>query len=114
MEARHRSGFSRQRQQQNQMQNLQRRRKTVLDSAATWKANLRLRNPSETIRLNYFQTAARNRFNINQLETTDFHKFQNRLESGSGPGGRRFKSSLPDHYFQAYRSHFWFFVYSAV
>src|SRR5246500_1187684 len=30
---------------------------------------------------------------------------------GSGPGGRRFKSSLPDHYFQAHKLHFWFSVY---
>src|SRR5580692_4469730 len=27
---------------------------------------------------------------------------------GSGPGGRRFKSSLPDHYFQGLKPHFWF------
>ena len=32
----------------------------------------------------------------------------------SGPGGRRFKSSLPDQYFQADKPHFWFSVYSAV
>jgi hypothetical protein len=30
---------------------------------------------------------------------------------GSGPGGRRFKSSLPDHYFQTLKLHFWFSVY---
>jgi hypothetical protein len=30
---------------------------------------------------------------------------------GSGPGGRRFKSSLPDQYFQALKQHFWFSVY---
>ena len=41
----------------------------------------------------------RKRFNINQLKTTKFHKLQNHVESGSGPGGRRFKSSLPDHSF---------------
>jgi hypothetical protein len=33
---------------------------------------------------------------------------------GSGPGGRRFKSSLPDQYFQVDKQHFWFFVYIAV
>jgi hypothetical protein len=32
----------------------------------------------------------------------------------SGPGGRRFKSSLPDHSFQVHQQHFWIFVYSAV
>jgi hypothetical protein len=26
---------------------------------------------------------------------------------GSGPGGRRFKSSLPDHYFQSLTINFW-------
>jgi len=36
------------------------------------------------------------------------------MESGSGPGGRRFKSSLPDQYFQADKQRFWFFVYTAV
>ena len=30
---------------------------------------------------------------------------------GSGPGGRRFKSSLPDQYFQTLKRHFWFSVY---
>ena len=30
---------------------------------------------------------------------------------GSGPGGRRFKSSLPDQHFQALKLHFWFSVY---
>src|SRR5258708_26513400 len=30
---------------------------------------------------------------------------------GSGPGGRRFKSSLPDQSFQALKLHFWFSVY---
>jgi hypothetical protein len=32
----------------------------------------------------------------------------------SGPGGRRFKSSLPDHCFQAHKRHFWFFRHSGV
>ena len=30
---------------------------------------------------------------------------------GSGPGGRRFKSSLPDQSFQTLKQHFWFSVY---
>src|ERR1700735_2541252 len=30
---------------------------------------------------------------------------------GSGPGGRRFKSSLPDHYLQTHKRYFWFFDY---
>src|SRR5438874_13469503 len=33
---------------------------------------------------------------MNQLETTRFCKFRRAFEPGSGPGGRRFKSSLPD------------------
>ena len=32
---------------------------------------------------------------------------------GSGPGGRRFKSSLPDQYFEAHKLHFWFFRHTA-
>ena len=32
----------------------------------------------------------------------------------SGPGGRRFKSSLADQSFQAHKEHFWIFVYSDV
>ena len=36
------------------------------------------------------------------------------LESGSGPGGRRFKSSLPDQSFQALKQHFWSFAYIVV
>src|SRR5882724_4966404 len=33
---------------------------------------------------------------------------------GSGPGGRRFKSSLPDHSFQSLTIDFWSAVYSGV
>jgi hypothetical protein len=33
------------------------------------------------------------------LESTRFSKAQQAIESGSGPGGRRFKSSLPDQFF---------------
>src|SRR5258707_5285602 len=33
---------------------------------------------------------------------------------GSGPGGRRFKSSLPDQSFQRLKLHFWISVYTAV
>ncbi len=32
----------------------------------------------------------------------------------SGPGGRRFKSSLPDQSFLAVKQHIWFFVYSGI
>ena len=35
----------------------------------------------------------------NELESPNFSRFQQRLDSGSGPGGRRFKSSLPDQIF---------------
>jgi hypothetical protein len=48
------------------------------------------------------------------LESTEFYRFQQALESGSGPGGRRFKSSLPDQLFQVHKQDFWFFVYIAV
>jgi hypothetical protein len=41
----------------------------------------------------------RKRFNQNKLRTTRFHKVQFGIDSGSGPGGRRFKSSRPDHSF---------------
>ena len=34
-----------------------------------------------------------------------------RYGTGSGPGGRRFKSSLPDQSFQTLKLHFWFSVY---
>ena len=51
------------------------------------------------------------RFNINRLGSTKVHRFQQCLESGSGPGGRRFKSSLPDQSFLALKHHFWFSVY---
>jgi hypothetical protein len=33
---------------------------------------------------------------------------------GSGPGGRRFKSSLPDQFFQSDTKGFWSAVYTAV
>jgi hypothetical protein len=45
--------------------------------------------------------ASGKRFNINQLQSTKFYRFQQCVESGSGPGGRRFKSSLPDHLLQS-------------
>jgi hypothetical protein len=35
-----------------------------------------LRKPPTSINRNSFQQAARNKFNINQLETTDFNKLQ--------------------------------------
>jgi hypothetical protein len=57
---------------------------------------MRLRKPPISIKKSSFQQAACNSFNINRLETINFNKFQYVLECGSGPGGRRFKSSLPD------------------
>jgi hypothetical protein len=60
-----------------------------------------LQKPPTSTDPNSFQRAACNSFNINQLETANFNSFQYELESGSGPGGRRFKSSLPDHLFSA-------------
>ena len=60
------------------------------------------------------QTAGHNTFNSNHLRPTRFNRYQQVLESGSGPGGRRFKSSLPDQSFQAHKQRFWFFVYTAV
>jgi hypothetical protein len=33
---------------------------------------------------------------------------------GSGPGGRRFKSSLPDQFFQSDTNNFWSAAYSGV
>jgi len=41
----------------------------------------------------------RNSFNCNYLRPTEFNRVQQAPESGSGPGGRRFKSSLPDQLF---------------
>jgi hypothetical protein len=58
-----------------------------------------LKKPLISINRNSFQHAGANRFNISHLETTNFNRLQYGLESGSGPGGRRFKSSLPDHSF---------------
>ena len=46
---------------------------------------------------NRVQQADRKRFNKNHLESTKFYRVQQGLASGSGPGGRRFKSSRPDH-----------------
>src|SRR5438045_728033 len=56
---------------------------------------MRLRTPSISIVNNSYQRPACKRFNINQLATAKFNKFQHALERGSGPGGRSFKSSLP-------------------
>jgi hypothetical protein len=50
-------------------------------------------------------------FSVSHLQATKSYKFQQALESGSGPGGRRFKSSLPDQSFQTLKRYFWFFVY---
>jgi len=59
-------------------------------------------------------TTSRKRFNSNYFKTAKFNNFQYIVESGSGPGGRRFKSSRPDHSFQRVISDSWFFVYSGV
>ena len=47
------------------------------------------------------------------LRPTPTHSFLSG-SLNSGPGGRRFKSSLPDQFFQALKAHFWISVYSAV
>jgi hypothetical protein len=39
-----------------------------------------------------------NAFLGKQLEPSRFNRFQQALESGSGPGGRWFKSTRPDHF----------------
>jgi hypothetical protein len=36
-------------------------------------------------------------FHTKQLQPTNINRFQQAPRGGSGPGGRRFKSSLPDH-----------------
>src|SRR5271155_5219238 len=48
---------------------------------------------------------------MKHLRPPKFNRVQQLLESGSGPGGRRFKSSLPDQFFQTLELHFWFSVY---
>jgi hypothetical protein len=53
-----------------------------------------LRKPPTSINRHSFQRATRNRVNTNQ-RTAVFNGVHHDLESGSGPGGRRFKSSLP-------------------
>jgi hypothetical protein len=40
-----------------------------------------------------------NAFSTNRLRPTESNRNPSAMESGSGPGGRRFKSSLPDHIF---------------
>jgi len=60
------------------------------------------------------QVPSHKRFNINQLRSTKFHRFQQGVEPGWGPGGRRLKPSLPDQYFQTDKRNFWFSVYTAV
>jgi hypothetical protein len=47
-------------------------------------------------------TYCRNGFVFNLFRTTEFLRLQSGLASGSGPGGRRFKSFRPDHYFPVY------------
>jgi hypothetical protein len=89
------------------------RRPRRLQARGLW-AKLRLSKHSASAEFNKAQTPVRNCFHTYHLGTTEFHSVQQRLESGSGPGGRRFKSSLPDQSFQAHKQHFWFFVYSGV
>jgi hypothetical protein len=58
---------------------------------------MRLWKLSESKRFTGFQGTGCNRFNINHLEATNFHRLPYILNCGSGPGGRRFKpnSDLP-------------------
>jgi hypothetical protein len=56
-------------------------------------------------------TGGRSSFNDKHLRSTEFNRVQPLLESGSGPGGRRFKSSLPDQSFQILKLHFWVSIY---
>ncbi len=49
----------------------------------------------ELNRIQHDSRSAHKRFNVNHLRSTRIRKFQEALESGSGPGGRMFKSSLP-------------------
>src|SRR5437588_1223143 len=70
-----------------------------------------LHNSSTQINIGY--TCSRNSFHSNHLRSTEFNSLQELSESGSGPGGRRFKSSLPDQSFQGLTLHFWFSVYIA-
>src|SRR6266436_8855628 len=49
-----------------------------------------------------------NSCNTNHLPATEFNRVQQSPESGSGPGGRRFKSSLPDQSFQELKRYFWY------
>ena|SRR3984885_6664892 len=62
-----------------------------------------LRKWNHATKLNRLQRAGHKRFDTNHLESTRIHRFQQSLESGSGPGGRWFKSTRPDHSFQRVR-----------
>ena len=64
--------------------------------------------------LSRLQRASRNGLNINQIQTSEFWKFQYGVESRSGPVGRRSDSSLSDQCFQARKAHFWCCVDSLV
>jgi hypothetical protein len=60
-------------------------------------------------------THRHNRFNQNELEaTTEIHNVQQVVESGSGPAGRWFKSTRPDHQFQRLHSDLRSFHHPAV
>jgi hypothetical protein len=64
---------------------------------------------------NKVQPDSKHRRNTNKIKAPEppfSGDFSKGRKSGSGPGGRRFKSSLPDQFFQARKLHFWFSVYS--
>ncbi len=63
------------------------------------KSILSLRKHQVSIRFNRVQQGSRNPFNKNHLESARFHKLQQALSPGSGPGGRWFKSTRPDYFF---------------
>jgi hypothetical protein len=62
-------------------------------------------------KVNQDSERSRNENITNHLESPNFRRFQQSLESGSGPVGWRFKSSLPDQFSQALKQHFWFSIY---
>ena len=57
------------------------------------------------IRIQQHSKPPRNENKTNHLEPPNYGIFQQEPESGSGPGGRRFKSSLPDQSFQVRPGH---------
>jgi hypothetical protein len=66
-----------------------------------------------TPKINQVQRAIRHQFATLSMPSAyglKIHRVQ-QAPDGSGPGGRRFKSSLPDQSFQALKLDFWFSVY---